>query len=239
MLREDDPGDDIRERDIGSHRNGPSALEHRLVDGSHERDVEQRSRDRSACGGDHRQGRPAPRVQHATGGRGLDDFLANQCEEQHHPNVVHGEGDGVRQSVIAFGVQVDPHQSNGGPEWQQKQVLADDLREPRQRRAPRLRASRCAASRSDLGRVDVPSPPTMHPVRDGGSPWKHPACHKTPRLLPVVAIASRAAPSRWTPAIVGLCFIDSAMTPESTVVPVREIVRKCSSAPTTSTSMKL
>jgi hypothetical protein len=85
--------------------------------------VNERGHERDADGGNHRQQRAPPGVQHSARRGGLHDLLRHQAEEEHHGHVVDDEGSRVAEPEIAFRTGVGPDERNRRAQRQQQQVL--------------------------------------------------------------------------------------------------------------------
>ena len=109
---QDQPRDEIAERDIGDENDRPTFDQTRVVEERDQADKGESRNDRESQRCDQRQHRPSPRVQHAAGGSGLRHLLHDQAEEQDHTHVVDEESKGKRRAEIALGQGIGPHQRN-------------------------------------------------------------------------------------------------------------------------------
>ncbi len=74
------------------------------------REIARNRHDHAAEGGGDGQRGTAPRVKGTTRQRGLRHFLGDQRKEEDDADIVHEEGGGVRESIVAFGKRVGPEQ---------------------------------------------------------------------------------------------------------------------------------
>ena len=199
---EDQPRDEVADRQVRRHGGGPAGRQHRIVEDLDQTKVNQRRHRRRSERRHHRQHGAPPGMEHAARRRGLDDLLRNQREEQRNSDVVDGKRDGKGEAVVALGLDVHPRQREQHPGGQQQQVLD-------------------AQTATGAGRWRARDARSLPP------PWLSRRSVGTAQSVMPCLVRVRAAQR---------CRL---ITPESTVLPVREITWKYISAPATSTSMKL
>ena len=101
MTPEDQPGNDVAARNIDGTGRHPPALEHVLADIVEKREIARDRHDHAADGGGDGQRGTAPRVKGPARQRGLRHLLGDQRKEEDDADIVHGEGGGVRESIVA------------------------------------------------------------------------------------------------------------------------------------------
>ena len=120
---EDDPCDEVAERDVGGERDGPSPHEFRPIEREHQGGVYRGGARHAADRRDQRHRGAARRMQRTTRGRRLHDLLRRQSEEEDHPDIVHGEVEGVRDGLVAVSIDVRPDKREYRAEDEQARVV--------------------------------------------------------------------------------------------------------------------
>ncbi len=126
MTPEDQPGNDVAPRNINGTGRHPPALEHVLADIVDKREIARDRHDHAADGGGDGQRGTAPRVKGPTRHRGLRHFLGDQRKEEDDADIVHGEGGGVRESIVAVRERVGPDQRGDAADRQGEQIVEDE-----------------------------------------------------------------------------------------------------------------
>ena len=120
---ENDPRDEIAERDVRGNRDGPSPHEFRSIERQHQGGVNRGRPGHATDRRDQRYGRSAWRVQGTTWGRRLDDLLRRQREEEGHSDFVHREVEGVRDRLVTLSIDVGPDERDDRARDEQARVL--------------------------------------------------------------------------------------------------------------------
>src|ERR1700722_10794148 len=101
MATEDQPSNNVATGNINGARRRPPAHEHGLADILEKREIACDRHDHAADGGSERQRGTAPRVKGPTRKRGLRHFLGYQRKEKDNADIVHEEGRGMSESIVA------------------------------------------------------------------------------------------------------------------------------------------
>ena len=149
MTPEDHPSNDVAPWNINGTGRHPPALEHVLADILDKREIARDRHDHAAEGGGDGQRGTAPRVKGPARQRGLRHLLGDQRKEEDDADIVHGEGGGMRESIVAVRERVGPDQRGDAADRQREQIVEDEAetrgRSPpsRHRRRVRLGVLEC------------------------------------------------------------------------------------------------